>query len=1017
MNPIINLINLIRNVIELQKRFNPFYYFVGVETNRPIYPYLHQVEILSRVLLRSPIRILIADEIGLGKTITALSILKRLYNLGLAERTLIIVPRILVKQWSNEIERMGLRNLLKKIESYTFSNLVREGFQEGIYLTSMDLIKRDEYLEIVEQIDWDVIIVDEAHRLGAKRSQKTQRYEAIGERLIGKHPLRNVLLLSATPHRGDPHDYLARIRALDPYLEAGSYLDTPFFYALTHNVLVFRRTKIDVNDIYEGRKIFPDCKLEAIVVSATSAEKSFHRRIVRFLRTKILDFYERTNLEPRALGLLIALIFKRASSSPYAAIKTMEKMIKKRSEILSRFEQDLILRLARDDSELEREANSLANTIFGFGYDDYAKLSATEQEITDPDELLNNFAEKCSTFLSERDLREIKDLISLAQAIKENDSRLLALINLVRYYMNEERKIVIFSEYEDTAKYIFENLAEIIGRDRIILVTGDEVSSGEAYSLFKKFELEKHCSVMIATDVASEGLNLQVASVVINYEPPWSPVKLEQRMGRVWRLGQKRDVIINNIFLGVDSDRDVLNVLYRKLIAMGRAIGTKKSPIGEEVVFIDFTKRPSFLLLNEIKKDGKKVKPTEYTFIREYIRGGKVALDSLVNYIIQAIQKLDENLKRFSVFPITRKEDIESIIKKVTGFQGINSFSESIVELAKNVIRIVSDMTNDIDYHENPNAHFAAIMPGGAMISIDSPWNAYKALSGVFRRFSNIDQSVPCIAVRDPEEYTLLIYELQISEELNNRETILYSEPIGVLIKENNITLVRGDALIRKLNENIRKVLFYADEFDIKKDPILELRIESILIGVGKDILRSSEKDLSKYRVSLIGRGWRGEDRWCPQETVCSPKVYVKGPIGVIKTVKSIHTEVKIQEETKRKIEEEAMQIALSFEIKNGRKPERVDNRESFDILSKDPKSNQVRYIEVKGHLGSTLLAELTESEYKVAKKLGDDYWLYIVLDIGKNAPKLFAISNPLKNMKIRQLTEMKYQKKYLLTI
>ncbi|MCS7366029.1 MAG: DEAD/DEAH box helicase, partial [archaeon GB-1867-035] len=529
---------IVRKILDIYENYNPFFNYLIPEAKRTIIPYLHQVEFTARTMLRKPLRTLIADEIGLGKTITALAILRKMWRLGIVRKVLVLVPRILVQQWIMELKRIRFDRWIKRIERDTINYLVYEGFPDGIYIASMDLIKRDPYFEHVKKVDWDMIIVDEAHRLG----KDTERFKKIGEGLIGNFPDRHVLLLSATPHRGDPEDYLSRLRILDPYLLPGKYLDNVRFYSLTHNVLIFRRSKTDINELYEGRKIFTDCRLEAIVTPATIEEQEYHTLLIRFLRTKLREFYERIGKEAKALGLLTALIFKRASSSPYAAMRTMENMLKKRAEFLRQMEDALAFL-----EDFEDEAASVADAIFGLSFDDYSDYY--EDVSLEPDEVLNKFAAKCSVILSEEDEETLRKLFDLAKRISENDSRLKAVKLLVKAYLKQGRKVIVFSEYKDTVNYVYNALVNELGSHAVIRMTSDEVSDERKFRIRRRrFEKDPECKVMVATDVASEGLNLQVASVVINYEIPWSPIKLEQRMGRVWRLGQTRDVIINTIF-------------------------------------------------------------------------------------------------------------------------------------------------------------------------------------------------------------------------------------------------------------------------------------------------------------------------------------------------------------------------------------------------------------------------------------------------------------------------------------
>jgi len=996
------LLTLLSRIIENYEVYNPAFSFTCYGTESSIKPYMHQIEFVARNMLRRPLRVLLADEIGLGKTVTALVTLKRLERLGIARRILIAVPRILVSQWAAELRKIGIR--FERITRRKFSRLVAEGFPEGYYLTSMDLIKRERYMKKLRNVPWDVIVVDEAHRLGRKRRDETQRYTQIGRKLIEAHPDRNVLLLSATPHRGDPYDYLSRLLLLDPYLESGHHLDNLGFYTLTHNVLVFRRRKKDVNEVYENRKVFTDCKLKAVVIAPTKEESEFHTRLIEFLRAKLIDFYNRTRQEPRALGLLLSLIFKRASSSPYAAIKTMNRILEKRAAIL-----EPRLALTRED---EKYAEILADSLFGFGFEDYAEyIEDYEQRdmLIDPDDALNRFAEKYSGFFSPEDVRELKRLIQLAEAIQKHDSRLIAVKELIRHHIREGRKVIVFTEYKDTANYILRTLREEFGENRVVKLTGDEANNDRLLNRIRRsFERRPDCQILVATDVASEGLNLQVANILINYEAPWSPIKLEQRIGRVWRLGQKSDVTVYTVFLGVESDRDVLDILYRKLIALGRSIGAEKPPIGEEAIVIDMEEKEEVpIQISEFRKNGKRFKASEYTFRVEYIKGGRAALNELVAYIIQSIERLREDLRRMNVLPRIDRETIERLLTCVCGFSNTEDIFESLKRL---LVHLLSKEERRIYESEG---RVRIIAPGGAPIEINDLNTAFTMLKAKITEKTGTHSIIPfkpvSIIVYGDEDHELYLYEISIEENQRDNAITLYREVIGVSISKTGLKTIRGAELLKTLIKALENYHISCDEYQ-PEDPHLLLKLKSKAKNEGITILTKLMSELDRYRNRLERRGWRREDPWFPSTKTAS--INVEGPLAIITftSKRAFLKELELDPLLKKRIELKAMEHALTYEREQGREPEDVSQFEHFDILSRDPRTGEIRYIEVKGHLGSSLIAELTESEFKLAKEKGRRYWLYIVNNIGSGKPKLKAIRNPLSKMRVEILESKKYR-------
>jgi len=966
-------LSLVGEALRLYARYNPLLYMASLKAKPPVKPYLHQAEFLARTLFRVPLRAFIADEIGLGKTITAIAAAKRLWDLGLARRVLILVPRVLVRQWLLELDRFGLKP--QRIERVNFNRFAGGGFPEGFYVASMDLVKRKRYASIIAKAPWDLVIVDEAHRISKpKEGKETLRYRIV-EKLAAERG-RSLLLLSATPHRGNPLDYLARLKLLDPSLPDDlKKLDNPRFYALTHNVLVFRRTKLDVNEVYEGERVFPGCSISAIIVPATREEAEFHRRLLDFLRTKLLDFHTMTRTPPKELGLLMALMFKRASSSPYAAMKTMEYMLEKRAAWLE-------LGVTAMRKELERKSR-LARAVLGLGFEDF------EGE-TDPDVVIDEFAEACSALLSERDVQELRELVKLARASCEHDSRLEAVKKLVAQHVKKGDKVILFTEFKDTARYVRDALVKALGPGAVRLFTSDEAAKEDELA-YVRFWLEGEGGrVLVATDVASEGLNLQVASVLVNYEPPWSPVKLEQRIGRVWRLGQKRDVDVYTVFLAVDSDRTVLEVLYRKLVAMGRALGKlQKPPVGEEAYVIDLEERGSQQPLVPVVKRGTRLRRvSEYTLRNEYIREGRQGFEKLVDAIADTLAQLQRDLEKVGGYRRPSREDVVRFAQRSTGFSAFSEAYSSILELAEAVGKLHPELVQRVD------GKLFVRAPGGALISFDKLQEALSTLLAQLPSWSRAPLLVS-LGERDSE---VRIYEVSV---ISNENRVLYSEPVGV---DESGRLLRGAELVKLFAGALRNLVFETQEFSVQ-----DRDFDTRLLSHANDLLRDLTSDYRTYKHELprLAPSTRAQGRdLLHYMRVGSPRL-----LGVIRFTSetSFSSERELSMEEKKRIEAEAMRIALDYEKAQGREPVDVSGKEHFDILSRDPKTGEVRYIEVKGHAGPSLLAELSESEYQVAQEKRDRYWLYIVCDIAKGKPQLVAVQDPLSRMKVEVVGAVKY--------
>jgi SNF2 family DNA or RNA helicase len=494
------VITLLTNVLN-QYIYHPLFSpYLRTSNENPPRHYLHQCETLARLALRKPIRVLIGDEIGLGKTITAIAIAKYLENTGRARKTLIVVPRVLVLQWRKELVRMGIpASKIRHLERDNIEFYKMMGYPEGYYIVSMDPLKREEKISRIVDVEWDLIIVDEVHKFG----YKTQRFWKIGKMLIEGRPARNVIFLSATPHRGDPRDYILRLKLLDPFLvEDWKNLDRRLFYEVTHGAILFRRTKEDANNIYEDERIFTDAKFYAGLVVGREDEKEFVKELVAFLRTKLVEFaYERGIISEKIIPLLVILIFKRATSSPYSAWTMLQR---------------LLIRRVEPDFPNELIAN--VESFLGVGYED------VEIE-RDPEEVFNEFLDRASSLLSQTDIEKIRELRDAARSIMEKgDTKLTATISLLEDIMTRsDSKVIIFTEYKDTLDYIIDNLKRKHPEweDSLLSLSSVETRDEKLFNKVRQaFEKDPKARILVATDVIAEGVNLQVANIVINYEIP-----------------------------------------------------------------------------------------------------------------------------------------------------------------------------------------------------------------------------------------------------------------------------------------------------------------------------------------------------------------------------------------------------------------------------------------------------------------------------------------------------------------
>jgi superfamily II DNA or RNA helicase len=940
--------------------------YLKVPPDFPIQPYLHQYEIVARLSLRRPVRALIGDEIGLGKTITAIALAKHLERIGRVRRALIVVPRVLVSQWRKELSRMGIPDSkVMQIESYTLDFLKSIEFPEGYYIASMDFLKRERRIGEVLNVPWDLIIVDEVHKFG----YKTKRFWRIGKMLVEGKPERNVLFLSATPHRGDPKDYLLRLRLLDPYLTEGwRSLDNRQFYEATHSALLFRRTKEDINKVYEEKQVFPPARFYAVVVKARDDEAEFVRSLVDFLRSKLVEFaYEKRLISEEVIPLLVILIFKRATSSPYAAWTTLERLLIKRAE-----------------PEFPKELIDSVRGFLGVGFEDY-------EYGRDPEEVFNEFLDRTSSLLTHNDIEQIKMLRDAAKSVMEKgDTKLNALTSFLEDVMAEEKtKVIVFTEYKDTADYLINYLTEKRHpewKGAIRRLTSEETFDVNKFRKVKdEFEKDPRVRILVATDVVAEGVNLQVANVLVNYEIPWSLIKLEQRVGRVWRLGQTKDVEAYTLFMSNVADMAALRSMYGKLINLRRALGRTRPIIGQEVVYYaeaeDLAKIPLQVAMVETAKRRKFLKVTEGRAIQAFIKGGEAGLESLVASIIAARNELEREIESKGVLcrPRTKRE-IEQALKPL-GFKNPSEFLSCLQEVVKAACKIYG----------------YKVFEGEGFLRVARGTEMPVTIATIDQMFSVLTPKSPgsshcCLVAYGEKEDTVVIFPVDLMSRKDG--TVIYRELVGLSLKNGQI--LRGPLMMGAISQALYSCIG-VEEFNLQDfDMPLNLTIDVI-----DEFTRSAAEILSPldmYTNKLKGLKLRDADKTFLKASELDVKI--QKPICLIRFVRRpISLPASIPEELKREVEEKSIQYVMEFEKSQGRIPVRVPEAEHYDIKSVELATGDVRFIEVKGHYGPEVFGELTEEEAKLAREKGEAYWLYIVYDVGSEEPKLLRFKDPFRTM------------------
>ncbi|QXJ35000.1 DEAD/DEAH box helicase [Saccharolobus shibatae] len=808
-------------VIEELKESHPFFRY-PLLTAGDYEPYLHQAEIFYRLLPRVPIRFLIADDVGLGKTIEGIMVIDQLIKRRKIKRILLVVPRVLVKQWIYELNRFR-REWNLSITEYTGKESVDK---EGIYVVSVDTIKRENHKQKFSTMNWDLIIVDEIHKIGVVGSKENLRYKVMAD-FAGKNPISSFLGLSATPHRGNDNDYLKRLNLIDPYLrEADEKL-------LRNSVraVILRRNKDNVNKVYEEEKIFPDAVFIQYIVEPTSNELAYYVQIRELTLSILKEYYNYAGKKPNALQLLAFMIGRRSISSPRAGFLTFKRMLEKRATSIS--EQEVI-----EEAE------------------EYAENEDTEEDM-EPDEIAEKLASLSGPFLDKyRD--SIQKLAELANEVMNGDSRIKALMELVKSHVQKGDKIIIFTEYKDTANYIYEKFANEFKSEEIKVVTS-ETAAKEGIENIKKWLEKGGTRIMVATDVAAEGLNLQSANVLIHYELPLSIVKFEQRNGRIWRLKQNKPVYIYYLALNTPIEQSILDNYYNKLLEITKGTGSEvnvadalvyKSENVKKIFNLSQDKEsvPVYLAYNDPEKKEENITSIK---IWESVIQGKI--DDIVNLMIRRIKILKDTMKKFALYDSFQGAAVMDIntVRELTGFRNRGELRKSLESFLKEILKKVNGKI------DNDKVKY----PGG-VLEYD--------ISRIGKIINDVN-SIISFYSKDKKEYVLCdslsynVYLVEAKLKIDNNE--LFTLPIIIDSNLNEITLFRFFNEILPLTLNCRKI--YPDEVVVN-----EISSYSMINNVRSRIF----KLLDSY---MRYRQMRGKDKWLPDSRdKIMVKLEIKG--GVI---------------------------------------------------------------------------------------------------------------------------------------
>ena len=1011
-------------------------------------PLPHQLEAVYDYFIKMPrVRFLLADDPGAGKTIMAGLLLKEMKIRGLVKRTLIVTPANLTFQWQRE-----MKDKFREQFEVVRGDVLRANYGSNPWqdknqvITSVSWVSRvDDAKDSLLRSHWDLIIVDEAHKMSAASAdKKTLAYE-LGEHL--SQMTDHYLLMTATPHKGDPQHFCLFLQLLDKDVygdvksleEAMARNSAPFYLRRTKEALV------SFPDPETGvvKKLFTKRRVETREFKIDADEWDFYNALTLYVEQQSIKATHANATTGRAVGFTMAMLQRRFASSVYAVRRSLERMRDKRERIL-------------EDPEGHRQ-EQIANKV----PEDFDDL--TDEEQTEIISKLEDAVASVDPFALREEIQDLNKLIEQAKHLeqREIETKLVKLKEVITaegIFSDPKMKLLVFTEHKDTLDYLVGRLeswglsvTQIHGGMKI----GDRDTPGTR--IYSERAFREDCQILVATEAAGEGINLQFCWMMINYDIPWNPIRLEQRMGRIHRYGQEKDCLILNFVSTSTREGRVLAKLFERL----------------EQIELDLDKDKTgkvFNVLGDIFPANGLEKMVREMYLRSLTE------DAIKDRIIQEV-----DAERFRQITESTLEGLAKRELNLSAIVGKNSEAKER--------RLVPEVIEDFFIQAGPVVGVTPkeIKEGAHVYRVGKVprplWAVGEELEPEFGRlaheYKNIafdkeivkkDGTLDWVTPGHPLFETVRAAAEEAVRNDLERGSIFYdlhtSVPYHLDVFATAIKNGRGNELHRRLfivqtmidgTVTVRQPTIFLDlsvapktaaapsvtlvDRAVREQKLVEEALTPFLTETAQQAAKQTKTIRNHLQISLnelihrqnmtLGKlhddqsqypdvpNWllasikqaadridelngRLERRLAEldQEEQCSiGEVQYIGCSWVLphpdRTAPSIAPMVRDEE-----IERIAVDAVIAHENARGWVVESVekDNR-GFDLISRrlhpeDLKTAiEVRFIEVKGRAGVGEVA-LTGNEYKTAERLKDDYWLYVVFNCASK-PQIHIVRNP----------------------
>ena len=1000
--------------------FDPYF---GLSISR-VDPLPHQLEAVYEYFLKLPsVRFLLADDAGAGKTIMAGLLIRELKLRGLAERILVVCPANLAFQWQRELkEKFDQQFLVLKGGDIRDQFGVNQWLSQKQVITSLDLAKREDILPGLRQVRWDLVIVDEAHRMSASdETHKSQRYR-LGELL--RDSADNLLLLTATPHKGDPLNFTLFLQLLDrdAYADVKSIREAmerrraPFYLRRTKEAMVYFPER-QPDGAWAAQPVFTKRITRTVDFAIDGDEFTLYEEVTRFVkRQSARAAAQGDDRRARAVGFLMSLYQRRLASSAYAMRRSLENRARRLDEGLKQA-QDLARSAPPDLPDLE-ELEELEDA-------ERERLERMLEAVT----LAGNAEEV------RREIAELRGLAERAMSVvgSEAEAKLTKLREILQeqgFFEDADQQLLIFTEFKDTLDYLMERLKAWgfrVGSIHGGMKPGSRDEPGSRLYTEQQFR-DGDIQVLVATEAAGEGINLQCCHVLFNYDIPWNPNRLEQRMGRIHRYGQRFDCLIFNFVAANTIEGRVLQRLLSKLQEI-------RDALDDDAVF------------NVVGE----VLPAAHVerVLRDYYAGrlGDADLED------RLLRDVDED--RFRTICQTALEGLASKGLNLAMLVERRARAQERRVVPETIARFLSESAGNAAFSLDPVRHMQhTFEPGRTPTALkryerDPEWRLPELVNRYPRLSTDRDtaeaNNLEWVTPGHPLFEALRRHSFDVGQEAFAKGACFHSlehetparldfyrarivDGLGHVIHERLFTVELsegGEPSLREpdilgnfnpaatpgslppivslpeatawLNENAFTP--FIDEVRAERLPEVErvadhveLSLTEVLLRTDQEIGRATE-DVANKVIGAEGRLVQAEARHDEamarrerrRRELSQQRAFTLQGVDRLTSVLVLPHPESEAEDVRRlrpnvETEMTAMRVVMEYEAAQERQVTDVHEKNlGYDVTSLDVKSGQLRLVEVKGLAAASGTILLTPNERRVAEDRRDCYWLYVV--------------------------------------